>query len=156
MPTGLPAFNLAGLDLSYEGLFFSCREAKALCNSLGELIPIDGKQYQAARIFRMRGFCGTLGFISPLSEPFCASCNKLRLTSEGRLRHCLHSSKAVNLKEALESGISEEGLAFLIEEAVALKPKSHNLSRYLTKKQDSREASSDSESENFSMCQIGG
>ena len=156
MPTGLPDFNLQGLDFSYEGLYFGCKEAKSLCSSLGELMPIDGLQYQTARVFRMRGFCGTLGFISPMSAPFCNSCNKLRLTSGGRLRNCLHSSKAVDLKEALERGISEEGLALLIKEAVALKPKSHNLINPPRGEPASFAAPVDFESKNFSMCQIGG
>lgn len=142
--------------LSYDELFFSCKDAKDICGNIGKLIRIDNTYSRTAEIFRIEGFCGTIGFISPLSEPFCNSCNKLRLTSNGLLRSCLHSSKTINLKDALERGASEENLAKRIKEAAALKPKSHNLADYVRKKENSLNAYPDSRLENFSMCQIGG
>jgi cyclic pyranopterin phosphate synthase len=93
-----------------------------------------------------KDFIGTIGFISPLSEPFCDRCNKLRLTSDGWLRSCLHSSRGVDLKAAIRNGSGKDVLAELIREAVGLKPKSHNLTEVLV----------NGEAENFSMCQIGG
>lgn len=139
MPTGMKY-------LSYDELFFSCQEAKNICKNIGELIPIRDNSIQTAEVFKIRDFYGTIGFISALSRPFCSSCNKLRLTADGFLRSCLHSSKAVNLKEPLDNGISEENLGWLIKESAALKPKSHTLA----------DAPSAIESGNFSMCQIGG
>ena len=133
---------------SYDKSFFSAQTAKTICSSLGELAPVDSRKIEAARIFRIKGFWGTVGFISPISQPFCASCNKLRLTSDGRLRVCLHSAKTVNLREAVE--VSEEKTASLIREAVFLKPHSHNL----TEKDNLNEFGF--EKDNFSMCQIGG
>jgi len=135
------------LSRLYSGdLFFSCNDARNICSSLGELDPSVGKKSGTARVFRIKGFYGTVGFISSLSGPFCGSCNKLRLTSDGCLKGCLHSSKYVDLKEALDKDASDEELADLIKEAVASKPKSHNLLY--------RQLGHDSE--NFSMCQIGG
>lgn len=142
--------------LSYNDLFFSAQEAKVLCSGLGELKPLDGAHGATARIFRLEGFCGSVGFISAVSQPFCSSCNKLRLTSDGFLRSCLHSSKTRNLKEALDKGVSEEDLAKLIKEAVALKPKSHNLADYAAERVGAAVRQPNFESENFSMCQIGG
>ena len=133
---------------SYDKSFFSAQTAKTICSSLGELSPVGSRKIEAARIFRIKGFWGTVGFISPISQPFCASCNKLRLTSDGRLRVCLHSAKTVNLREAVE--VSEEKTASLIREAVFLKPHSHNL----TEKDNLNEFGF--EKDNFSMCQIGG
>src|SRR3989338_8318661 len=133
---------------SYDKSFFSAQTAKTICSSLGELAPVDSRKIEAARIFRIKGFWGTVGFISPISQPFCASCNKLRLTSDGRLRVCLHSAKTVNLREAVE--VSGEKTASLIREAVFLKPHSHNL----TEKDNLDEFGF--EKDNFSMCQIGG
>ncbi len=141
MPTGINYF-------SYDKSFFSTQTAKTICSSLGELIPVDSRKIEAARIFRIKGFFGTVGFISPISQPFCGSCNKLRLTSDGRLRVCLHSAKTVNLKKAIED--SEERIASLIREAVFLKPHSHNL----TERDNLDEFGF--ETDNFSMCQIGG
>lgn len=131
---------------SYEDLFFSAIQAKEIVSSLGKLNPVDSIESNTASVFKIDGFCGTIGFIAPISRSFCHSCNKLRLTSDGRLRSCLHSSRHVDLKAALEAGASEEEVAGLIREAVALKPESHNLS----------DRSISSDSDNFSMCQIGG
>lgn len=138
MPTNLDYY-------SNEHLFFSCQEAKNICSDLGELFPVVNHGLNA-RVFKIDGFSGTIGFISPLSEPFCSSCNKLRLTSDGSLRSCLHSPKSVNLKEAIDRGATDEDLAMLIREAVTLKPESHHLQK----------APIGIESEKFSMCQIGG
>ncbi|MBI5143709.1 MAG: GTP 3',8-cyclase MoaA [Candidatus Omnitrophica bacterium] len=131
---------------SHEDLFFSALEAKRICGDLGRLAPIHSERSSTAKVFRIDGFCGTVGFITPISESFCASCNKLRLTSDGRLRSCLHSSKAIDLKSALETGASEEDLARLVKEAVETKPESHNLLN----------APLGRDSEIYSMCQIGG
>lgn len=136
--------------------FFSAQTAKTICSSLGELIPIDSQQTETAKIFRIKGFWGTVGFISPISRPFCASCNKLRLTSDGRLRNCLHSAKTIDLKKALLENNSEAMLTGLIKEAIELKPKSHNLSEQKSYTGDFSNAAFGIEPENFSMCQIGG
>ena len=138
MPTYLGYF-------SGENLFFSCNEAKDICGRLGELNPLDNAS-GPARVFKINSFCGTIGFISPISGPFCSSCNKVRLTSYGCLRSCLHSSRTVDLKNAMEKGCSDKDLAMLIKEAVSLKPESHNLLN----------TPLGVDSENFSMCQIGG
>lgn len=149
MPTGLNY-------LSYDELFFSCKDAKNIAGNMGKLIRMENTPSNTAEVFRIEGFCGTIGFISALSSPFCSTCNKLRLTSDGFLRSCLHSSKTINLKQSLDKGASREDLANLIREAVALKPESHNLSDYSAGKVSSINSAADFEPENFSMCQIGG
>lgn len=149
MPTGTDYF-------SYDKIFFSTQTAKAICSSLGELIPVDSKEIEAARIFKIKGFCGTVGFISPISQPFCSSCNKLRLTSDGLLRNCLHSAKTIDLKKALNEDNSEVMLARLIEEAISLKPQSHSLPQHNLYDPDFSPLVFDTGSEGFSMCQIGG
>ncbi|MDO8602931.1 MAG: GTP 3',8-cyclase MoaA [Candidatus Omnitrophota bacterium] len=134
-------------EYSYEELFFSSLEVRAILDSLGELVPIENNcRVSAAKSFRIKGFCGTIGFISPISDNFCSSCNKLRLTSDGCLRSCLHSSKSVDLKAAMKNGASDNDLAVLIRDAVNLKPRSHDL----------RAKPAGVFSEDFSMCQIGG
>jgi len=134
-------------EYSYEELFFSSLEARAILDSLGELVPIENNcGVNTAQSFRIKGFHGTIGFISPVSENFCSSCNKLRLTSEGCLRSCLHSSKSIDLKAAMKNGASDNDLAALIIEAVNSKPWSHNLGA----------EPAGASSEHFSMCQIGG
>jgi len=131
---------------SYHNLFFNADEARNICGRLGKLVPVCSEEKSTARVYRMSGFFGTLGFISPISEPFCNSCNKLRLTAGGLLKSCLHSTKAVDLKKAMRDGTTDKELELLVKDAVAAKPASHNLS-VLPLGQNS---------EDFSMCQIGG
>jgi cyclic pyranopterin phosphate synthase len=78
-----------------------------------------------ARIFRIPGALGTVGFISPLGEHFCENCNRLRLTADGRLRSCLLKAGEVDLKPALQSGGELESL---FQAAIQLKPIGHMLS----------------------------
>lgn len=75
-----------------------------------------------ARTFRIPGALGTVGFISPLGEHFCATCNRLRLTSDGKLRPCLGASQEVPLREALRLG---QPLDPYFYQALANKPREH-------------------------------
>lgn len=80
-----------------------------------------------ARYFRVPGAVGTVGFISAISDHFCANCNRLRLTSEGQLRPCLQSPVEVDLRTPLRTGQSEDELAELFRGTVALKPEKHTM-----------------------------
>ncbi len=77
-----------------------------------------------AREYRLRGARGTIGFISPLGEKFCESCNRLRLTADGFLRPCLLKDVEIPLLPALRAG---ESILPLLRQAVDLKPSSHEL-----------------------------
>lgn len=79
--------------------------------------------------YTFKNFEGKIGFISPLSRPFCASCNRIRLTAEGFLKLCLQYSDGADLKTPLRNGCSDEELAGIIEAAVAKKPSGHSFSR---------------------------
>lgn len=78
-----------------------------------------------ARMYRIPGGIGMIGFISPIGEHFCASCNRLRLTSDGFLRPCLLLDREIDIKESLKNG---EDLVPMILKAVSLKPKGHEIS----------------------------
>lgn len=97
-----------------------------------------------AKNFRFKGALGTFGLIAPLSEKFCASCNRLRLTSDGFIKACLHSEAKVGLRDPLRKGAAQQELIKLIETAVALKPKEHGLDKGSLKPSE------------YLMCQIGG
>lgn len=71
---------------------------------------------------------GTVGFISAMSNHFCASCNRLRLTADGKIRPCLFSDEEVDVKEAIRSG-SEEAIDKAISEALGIKPDAHHEER---------------------------
>jgi cyclic pyranopterin phosphate synthase len=81
-----------------------------------------------AMYYRLAGARGTIGFISPLTEPsFCSRCNRMRLTSDGKLRPCLLGEDEIDLKIPLRNNASMEELKSLILKAVASKPEHHNL-----------------------------
>ncbi|TLN14680.1 GTP 3',8-cyclase MoaA, partial [bacterium] len=80
-----------------------------------------------AKYYRVPGAAGTVGFISAISNHFCGSCNRLRLTSEGQLRPCLQSPVEVDLRTPLRNGCSEDELAALISRTVAVKPEKHTM-----------------------------
>jgi GTP 3',8-cyclase len=74
-----------------------------------------------ARTFCVPGFRGELGFISPMSEHHCRTCNRLRLSSEGKIRPCLLEAKELDLKGPLRQGVSDGFLSYLFQEAIRLK-----------------------------------
>jgi cyclic pyranopterin phosphate synthase len=77
-----------------------------------------------ARTFRIPGALGTVGFISPLGEHFCETCNRLRLTSDGKLRPCLDTSNEISLREAVRSG---QPLDDYYCQAILNKPQHHKM-----------------------------
>lgn len=104
--------------------------ARMIDAELGPMEPInDGKLDGEARMFRLPGACGTLGFISSVSLPFCASCSRARLTADGKLRLCLLREKEVDLLTPLRAGASLEDLRRLIVDNVWDKPWGHGLAK---------------------------
>jgi GTP 3',8-cyclase len=103
-------------------------EIRARLEALGPLVPEAGPGGRGpASYYRLPNAQGTLGFISPMSDHFCASCNRLRLTADGHLRACLFSDEGVYCKPALEDGASLKDLEALIRQAAAMKPERHSL-----------------------------
>lgn len=80
-----------------------------------------------ARYYTIPDAPGTIGFISPISNHFCESCNRLRLTAEGQLRPCLQSPREIDLRTPLRSGASQLELANVIRLAVNSKPEKHDM-----------------------------
>ena len=78
-----------------------------------------------AKYYRNQNMKGCIGFISAISHEFCESCNRIRLTSNGFLKLCLHYNKGIDLKEPIRSGISDEDLKVLIHDTIWNKPLSH-------------------------------
>jgi GTP 3',8-cyclase len=110
--------------------FVSAEEIKKRLNKLGKLepsLPIIGNG--PARYFRLPQAGGTIGFIAPVSQHFCFSCNRLRLTAEGKLRPCLLSDHEIDLRQPLRSGASPQELKKVITGAIQAKPQKHELSR---------------------------
>jgi len=99
-------------------------------NALGPLTAAnDGNLDGEARIYRLPGAKGELGFISSVSLPFCATCTRARLTADGRLRLCLLRDKEVDLLTPLRQGASLEDLRRLITAGIWDKPWGHGLAQ---------------------------
>jgi cyclic pyranopterin phosphate synthase len=95
---------------------------------LGELVPLERVENAGpARRFKYEGATGEIGLISAMSQHFCETCNRLRLTACGKLRTCLLSDAFDDLKGPLRSGWSDKRIADLILDAVARKPAAHCL-----------------------------
>ena len=138
MPLGGPA------EIAFHH-FVSTRESMDRIEAaLGPLLPLhDGDIVGEARLYRLAGAQGTLGFISPVSDPYCDSCNRMRLTADGRIRLCLLSEKELDFREVLRRGGSHQDLVALFRRAIQAKPVGHLLKEGI-------------HPENRTMSQIGG
>jgi cyclic pyranopterin phosphate synthase len=124
--------------------FIPRTEIEQKVRKIGELEPFfDHTGHGPAKYFRLPDSQGTIGFISSVTEHICISCNRLRLTADGRLRPCLLSDEEIDLRVPLRNGASNEEIKSLIAQAVAKKPKGHELRNGLRP-------------ENRNMAQIGG
>jgi len=104
------------------------REIKHRLDALGHMERCGTKKGNGpARYFRFPSEKGTIGFISPITEHFCATCNRLRMTSDGHLRPCLLDDDEVDIKKALRGGANDEVLKTLVQRAVSIKRERHHL-----------------------------
>jgi GTP 3',8-cyclase len=95
---------------------------------LGPLEAVHGPTGNGpARYYHLAGARGTVGFIGALSEHFCAACNRLRLTADGRLRPCLMSDREIDLRGALRAGADQIEIQALLARAIDHKPARHHL-----------------------------
>jgi len=94
--------------------------------TLGALAAADGpaRGNGPATYYRLAGAPGTVGVITPMTHTYCGTCNRVRLTADGRLRTCLYGDHEVNLRDPLRRG---EALEPLFRQALAEKPLEHNL-----------------------------
>ena len=111
-------------DLTWEHVVPS-DEVLQRVSTLGTLTSDAGpKGNGPAQYYRIDKSPGTIGVITPMTHTYCGSCNRVRLTADGRLRTCLYGDHEVNLRDALRAG---EPLEPLFRQALAEKPKEHNL-----------------------------
>jgi cyclic pyranopterin phosphate synthase len=105
-----------------KNLSISTKEIKELISEKYQLLPAVSKGSGPAVYFKIEGAAGKLGFISALSEHFCSSCNRLRLTADGKFKPCLASNQEVKL-----AGINEKEIIAAYRQALKIKPACHNL-----------------------------
>lgn len=116
-----------------------CVTAKQILDIIGkegELTPVKSEGHGAgpARRFKFSGAPGEVGVISPVSEHFCGSCNRVRLTADGKIRNCLFSDVETDIRTALRDGSSDEAIEALLFKAVIEKPVSHHINENVFKK----------------------
>ena len=115
-------------DLQTKQMVSSQEIQDRIEQSLGSLTPVNGGDLGGeARLYRIPGAQGDIGFISSVSAPFCADCSRARLTPEGILRMCLLRDYEIDLLTPLRAGASLEELRKLVLEAVWNKPWGHGL-----------------------------
>jgi GTP 3',8-cyclase len=102
-------------------------EIRALIEEHWPLVEIPAKPSSTARRFRFADGAGEIGFVNPVSEPFCSSCDRIRLTADGQLRTCLFSRREWDLKTPLRNGANDEELGALVRWAVRHKELKHKI-----------------------------
>lgn len=117
---------LCGTGWSSE-LHVPLAEIRSTIDEKFGLLPLDHPKDQPATVFALRGGRGCIGFIASLTEPFCESCSRMRVTSDGMIRPCLFSEQAYDLKPALAAG-DDQALSDVFRQAVFEKPRGHGWS----------------------------
>ncbi len=102
-------------------------ELRELVAAIHPIEEIPREPSATARVFRFTDGSGEIGFINPVSEPFCSDCNRIRLTAEGKLRTCLFSIDETDLREPLRSGADDHEIDGIIREAVWRKELKHRV-----------------------------
>ena len=102
-------------------------EIRALIERRYPMVEREREPSATARVYDFADGAGEIGFINPVSEPFCADCNRIRLTAEGKLRTCLFSINETDLREPLRSGAGDDELERIVRDAVWRKELKHHV-----------------------------
>ena len=102
-------------------------EIRAAIHAVFPLEPEPRKPSATARTYRFADGRGRIGFINPVSEPFCADCNRIRVTAEGQLRTCLFSLRETDLRSVLRGGGDDDELEAVLRDAVWRKELKHHI-----------------------------
>jgi cyclic pyranopterin phosphate synthase len=103
------------------------KELRAIIHAVYPLEPIGRPRSGTSSRWRFVDGRGTIGFISPVTEPFCGDCNRLRLTADGRLRTCLFSLNEHDLRGPIRNGADDDELERIVREAVWRKELKHHI-----------------------------
>ena len=119
--------------------FVSADEILANLHNLAPLEQITSRHTNGpARHFRWPDAKGVVGIISPISHHFCPSCNRMRLTADGKLRNCLFSDQEVDIKSPLRQGATDSDLAQILRTSIDNKPEKHCLQSDIFRKCQNR------------------
>lgn len=136
---------------NYRDKFISVLEIKESLAEKYSFRPVDINSGNGpAKYYQIKGGQGTIGFITALSQHFCKTCNRIRLTSEGKLRPCLFSNIEVDIKQAIRNAKTDDKIIRSkiirnnIEKAISIKPEGHKLNEKFSNR------------DSFKMSKIGG
>jgi cyclic pyranopterin phosphate synthase len=102
-------------------------EIRALIEERYPLEALPRERHATARVYRFADGAGEIGFINPVSEPFCGDCNRIRLTADGELRTCLFSMHETDLRAPMRDGAGDDELEQVIRDAVWRKELKHHV-----------------------------
>jgi cyclic pyranopterin phosphate synthase len=102
-------------------------ELRRAIEAIHPLEELPREPSATARVFRFADGKGEIGFVNPVSEPFCSDCNRLRLTAEGKLRTCLFSMHETDLRGPLRAGAADAELVSIVRDAVWRKELKHRV-----------------------------
>jgi cyclic pyranopterin phosphate synthase len=102
-------------------------EIRDAISAMYPLEPEPREPSSTSRVYRFADGKGRIGFINPVSEPFCGDCNRIRLTADGRLRTCLFSLNETDLRTPMREGATDSDLEALIRAAVWRKELKHHV-----------------------------
>jgi cyclic pyranopterin phosphate synthase len=105
----------------------SGEEIRAVIHAVWPLEEVPREPSATARVWRFADGKGKIGFINPVSEPFCGDCDRIRLTADGKLRTCLFSLGETDLREPLRTGASDADLERIVRDAVWKKELKHRV-----------------------------
>jgi len=108
-----------------QGDVYPFLSMKRQIESRYELRPVAPEFGAVAKDFVLPGYLGTVSFITSMTDSFCATCNRLRLTADGQIKSCLFHPAEVNIRDTMRTGISDFELETLIESAVLQKQEAH-------------------------------
>jgi len=122
MPTNSSAYG------DYESLFMPVEEFMKKIHRIDRVkIEPATDSYGPARLCKLPGAVGKVGFIAPISWHFCGSCNRLRLTADGKIKTCLFSRDEIDIKAALRARATQDDIINIFRRSVAEKPAGHRL-----------------------------
>lgn len=107
-----------------EGVF-SYAEMRELIDTKFTLVPLKMESGAVAKDFAIKDHTGSVSFVTSMTDSFCGTCNRLRLTADGSVKSCLFYLPEVSLRDVLRRGITDEDLALMIQSAVLMKPEAH-------------------------------
>lgn len=111
-----------------EKVLFAQEIIEKLSAEIGPLVPVPQQDEHApASEFEFADGVGKISFIASVSRPFCANCDRFRITADGKLRNCLFSTEETDVKSLLRGGVSDEEIVQTIRQSVAAKKEGHEI-----------------------------